>query len=46
MKGGHIYCTLGCSAGVSQTVGQHDTADDNTHDGPAAEPLHRTVGHT
>ena len=46
MKGGYIYRPLGRSAGVCQTVCQHDTADNNTHDGSSAEPLHRTVSYT
>ena len=30
---------------IRQTVGQHNTADYNSHDGPAAEPLDCTVSH-
>ena len=46
MKGCHFHCTLRRRTGVCQTVGQHDTADHNTHNGPPAKSLHRTVSHT
>ena len=46
MKRRHFHCPLCRRAGIGKRIGQHDTADHNTHDRAPAKSLNCTVSYT